>query len=94
MPMGGTAGKNEGGGGMRILLGLGPRLLAAMKGATKDRARAGLVLMKFPRLPKRVFVVAVCESTDPVRHKTARTMATELLMVGPGQKRSQIKNHG
>ena len=92
MPMGGTAGKNAGGGGIRILLGLGPRLLAARKGATKDRARAGLLLMKFPRLPKKVFVV-VCESTDPVRHKTARTMATELLMVGPGQKRSQIKNH-
>ena len=77
----GKGAMNGGGGGMRILLGLGPRLLAAMKGATKDRARAGLVLMKFPRLPKRVFVVAVCESTDPVRHKTARATATQDFMM-------------
>ena len=77
----GKGAMNGGGGGMRILLGLGPRLLAARKGATKDRARAGLVLMKFPRLPKRVFVVAVCESTDPVRHKTARATATQDFMM-------------
>ena len=77
----GKGAMNGGGGGMRILLGLGPRLLAAMKGATKDSARAGLVLIKFPRLPKRVFVVAVCESTDPVRHKTARATATQDFMM-------------
>lgn len=50
---------NGGGGGMMTRLGLGPRLLAAIKGATKDRARAGLLLMKLFRLFKKVFVVRV-----------------------------------
>lgn len=52
-------GMNGGGGGMITPLGLGPRLLAARKGATKDSARAGLLLMKLFRLLRKVFVVMV-----------------------------------
>lgn len=52
-------GMNGGGGGMITPLGLGPRLLAARKGATKDSARAGLLLMKLFRLVKKVFVLMV-----------------------------------
>lgn len=55
----GKGAMNGGGGGMMTRLGLGPRLLAAIKGATKDRARAGLLLMKLFRLFKKVFVVRV-----------------------------------